>query len=148
MTTSYRSQWITAAAIALFGLASAAQPAFSQIGPKNLVSPTYRPPAIQVSAPQGLTNREAKRLTASAESRADHVRLAEYYAMQADKIEAQATGYERAAAAYRNGPMVKNLMAPSTPGRYEFMAKGFREGAKSNRAIAASHERMALIASL
>jgi len=148
MTTSYRSQWITAAAIALFGLASAAQPAFSQIGPKNLMSPTYRPPAAQASVPQGLTKREAKRLAATAESRADHVRLAEYYATQADKLEAQAAGYERTAAAYRNGPMVKNLMAPTTPGRYEFMANGFREEAKSSRVIATSHEEMALIASL
>lgn len=148
MTTSYRSQWITAAAIALFGLASAAQPAFSQVGPKNLMSPTYRSPAVQVAVPHELTNREAKKLAATAESRADHMRLAEYYGTRADKAEAQAAGYERAATTYRESPLPKNFMSPTTPGRYEFTAKGFREEAKSSRAIAASHERMALIASL
>jgi len=133
-------------AIALFGLA--AQTAFSQIGPKNLMSPTYRAPAAQAAVSQGLTKGEVKRLSATAESRADHLKLATYYTAEADKLEAQAVGYEEAAAALRNGPMVKNLSAPTTPGRYEFVAKGFREEARSDRALAASHEHLALTASL
>jgi len=39
--------------------------------------------------------------------------------------------------------MVKNLMAPTTPGRYEFFAKRFRDEAKSNRSLAEAHEEMA-----
>jgi hypothetical protein len=142
--TSFRSKWTTAAAIAMFGLGSTAQPVFSQIGPKNLMSPTYRPPAVQAAVPQGLTKKEAKKLGATAESRTDHLKLAEYYMMQADRLEARAAGYEQTAAAYRSGPMVKNLMAPTTAGRYEFFAKGFHEKAKSDRALAESHEHLAL----
>lgn len=148
MTTSKASRWTTAAVIGLFGFVSAAQPAFSQIGPKNLVSPTYRAPAVQTRVQSGLTERGAKRLAATAETRSDHSRLAAFYAAKAERLEAQAAGYEEAVASYRNGPMVKNLMSPTTPGRYEFFAKGMRTEAKSNRTLAASHEQMALIASL
>jgi hypothetical protein len=43
----------------MLGLASAVQPAFSQIGPKNFMSPTYRSPVVQAAVPQGLTKKEA-----------------------------------------------------------------------------------------
>lgn len=146
MITSKTSNWTTAAAIVLFGFASAAQPAFSQIGPKNLASPTYRGPAVPTVVHKGLTDREAKRLAAIAETRTDHLKLAEFYTAKADRLEAQAAGYEEAAASYRNSPMVKNLISPTTSGRYEFFAKEMRAEAKSNRALAASQERMAVIA--
>jgi hypothetical protein len=107
---------------------------------KNLMALTYRAPCAQAAAPQGLTKNEVKRLTATAESREDHLKLASYYKAEADTLDAQAEGYEEAAAAYRGGPIVKNLMAPSTAGRYEFLAKGFRDKAKSDRLLAASHE--------
>jgi hypothetical protein len=58
-------------------------------------------------------------------------------------LDSRAGTYEEAAAAYRHGPMVKNFMAPSTPARYDFLAKGFREKANSDRALAAAHEQMA-----
>ena len=138
--TNYRSTWTTIAAFAMFGLAT---PGFSQNGPKNLVSPTYRPPAVQVAASHELTRKEAKKLAVAATSRADHRKLAAYYKNEADKLDGQAAGYEQAAATIRRGPYVKNLMAPSTPGRYEFLAKGFRKEARSNRLLAADHERIA-----
>jgi hypothetical protein len=118
----------------------------AQAGPKNLVSPTYRAPVVQIVAHEGLTNREAKRLAASAESRTDRSVLVEFYSAKADRLEAQAAGHEDAAAAYRNGPKVKNLVSPTTAGRYEFFAKTMRNEAKSSRALAASYERMALVA--
>ena len=96
---------------------------------------------------ESLTNKGAKRLAATAESRTDHLELMKFYTAKADRLETQAAGYEQAAAAYRNGPTSKNLMAPTTAGRYEFFAKTMRDEAKSSRALAASHERMALIAS-
>jgi hypothetical protein len=116
-------------------------------GPKNLMSPTYRPPAVQAVVPHEMTKREAKRLTRTAESAADHLKLARYYRAAADKFDANGAGYEKAAAKYRHGLRVKNLMAPTTPGRYEFFAKGFREKARTNSALAASHEEMARVAS-
>src|SRR6516225_8116412 len=123
MTTPKASKWTTAAAIALFVFASAVQPTFSQIGPKNLVSPTYRAQAVENVVRGGLTNEEAKRLAVNAESRTDHLKLAAFYTAKADSLEARAAGYEEAAAAYKNGPMVKNLMSPTTAGRYGFLAK-------------------------
>jgi hypothetical protein len=71
------------------------------------------------------------------------MKIAGYYLAKADTLEAQAAAYEEAAAAYRHGPVVKNLMSPTTAARYDFIAKGFREEAKSDRALAASHEQMA-----
>lgn len=128
----------------LFGMGTwAAQPAFSQNGPNNLMSPTYRAPVAQAAVPQELSRKQVKRLAATAESAADHLKLANYFRAEANSLEARATAYEKAATNLRNGPMVKNLTAPSTPGRYEFIAKGFRDEAKSDRSQAAAHEEMA-----
>ena len=120
-----------------------AAPAYAQSGPKNLMSPTYRAPVAAVAVPQELTRKQVKRLAASAESVADHMKLANYFRAEANALEARATAYETAAAALRNGPMVKNLTAPTTPGRYEFTAKGFRDEARLDRSEAAAHEEMA-----
>ena len=110
---------------------------------KNLMSPTYRPSPNQVTETHEITKKEIEKLTATAETSQDHLRIARYWNAEAGRLEAQASGYEDAAAAIRRGPVVKNLMAPNTAARYEFVAKGFREQAKSDRANAASHERMA-----
>lgn len=117
------------------------------IGPKNFVSPTYRGPAVQPVAPEGLTNREAKQLAASAKSPADHMKLVEFYTAKAERLDAQAAGYKLAAAAYRNAPKIKNLMSPTTPGQYEFFAKRLHNEAESNWALVAAHESMVLDAS-
>lgn len=117
------------------------------IGPKNFVSPTYRGPAVQPVGPEGLTNREAKRLAVSAKSPSDHMKLVEFYTAKAELLDAQAAGYEQAAAAYRNAPKIKNLMSPTTPGQYEFFAKRLHEEADSNWALVAAHEGMVLNAS-
>ena len=110
---------------------------------KNLMALTYRAPAAWTAAPRELTRNDIKKLTATAESAADHLRLGRHYRGRANELDAQAAGYEEAAAAYRHGPIVKNLMAPNTPARYEFFAKGFREEAKADRDLAASHEKSA-----
>ena len=154
MKTSVKeaTKWMTAIAIALVGLflgtareVRAAEPACSQNGPmiKNLMALSYRAPCAQKAVPQELTKNDVKRLAATAESREDHLKLARYYKAQADMLDAQAVGYEEAAGVYRRGPIVKNLMAPSTAGRYEFFARGFRDEAESNRALAESQEEMA-----
>ena len=129
------------------GASWAAAPANFQRGPKNLMSPTYQAPPAQPAVPHELTRKEVKRLTATAELAADHLKLARYYGVKADRLDANAAAYETAAATYRNGLIVKNLMAPTTPGRYEFLAKGFREEAMSDRVLGVSHEQMAKNAS-
>lgn len=146
------SKWMTVIAVALFGLflgmirdARAAVPTANQNGPviKNLMALTYRAPATRAATPRQLTRKEVKKLTATAESSEDHLKLARYYRAEGDRLDAQAAGYEQAAAAYRHGPIVKNLMAPNTAARYEYFAKGFRAEAESDRGLAASHEQMA-----
>ena len=143
------SKLTTVVGIALFGSffgvvpnARAADGTPCENGPmvKNLMAMTKRP--CQAAEAHELTRREIKKLAASAESVEDHLKLARYFNAQANRLEASAAGYEEAAARYHNGPMVKNLTSPTTPGRYAFIAKGFREEAKSNRALAASHEQM------
>lgn len=140
------SKLTTVVSITLFGsfLGLAAEPA-SQNTPmiKNLMALTYRAPAVQAAVPRELTKRDVKKLAATAKSAEDHLKIAGYYNAQADRLEANAAGYEEAAARYQHSPLVKNLMSPTTPGRYAFIAKGYREEASSNRAQAVSHEQMA-----
>ena len=145
------TKWATALAIVPFGLflstaaeARAAVPACENSPMvKNLMALTYRAPCTQAAVSEQLSKAEAKRLAATAESSADHIKLARYYRAEADRLDAQATGYEQAAATHRNHPVAKNLMAPTTPGRYEFVAKELRHQAESNRTLAATQEKRA-----
>ena len=138
--------WTPVVASAVFSLflglvpdGRAAEPAASENTPviKNLTAPAV------MAMPQGLTSKGAKKLAATAESRQDHLRLADYYNADADRLDAKGAAYEKAAATYRHGPVVKNLMAPNTAARYEGFAKGFRAEAKADRKLAAYHEQMA-----
>jgi len=67
-------------------------------------------------------------------------KIASYLNSKANSLDAQATGYEQAAATARQTPGTKNQMSPTTAGRYEYMAKQCREQANSNRTLAASYE--------
>lgn len=73
----------------------------------------------------------------------DHSSLASYYRTEAAKNDAQSAAYAKAAATYRNHPLSKNMMAPTTPGRYESIARQYHEKADADRDLAASHEQMA-----
>ena len=134
---------ITMAALGFAGMARAAEPAVKR-GPyiKNLMSPTYRVPAPLATEGE-VTKRDIQRLTRTAETREDHLQIARFWMMEANKLEAQAAGYEHAATIFRRGPVVKNLVAPNTAARWEFLAKELRNEATSDRARAASHEEMA-----
>lgn len=154
-SSTHVSKWTTVAVLALLALflgtvrsARAAEFAGCRNRPmvKNLTALRTPPCDVRTVVPQQLTKREVKRLTATAKSPEDHLKLARYYKAEADKLDAEGAGYEEAAAAYRHGPIVKNLMAPNTVARYEYFAKGFREEAKADRKLAASHEQMATTA--
>ena len=90
-----------------------------------------------------LTRREVKRLTKTAESAEDHLKIARFYEAEADRLETQAAGYEEAVAAYRHSPSPKNLMSPIAAAHYEYQAQGFREEAKADRTLAASQQQLA-----
>ena len=95
------------------------------------------------AAPKELTKGEIKRLARTAKSPEDHLTIARYYRAEANGLDARAAAYEEAAASLRNGPVVKNFMAPGTPARFEFAATGFRSEAKADRGLAATHTEMA-----
>ena len=94
-------------------------------------------------AAKELTRKDIKQLIANAKSPEDHLALARYFGAKADTLDARAVGYEEAAAQVRTAPAVKNLVSPTTAARYTFIAKGFRDEARSNRALAGSHQEMA-----
>jgi hypothetical protein len=97
-----------------------------------------------VQMPQAINNdKDLRAALKAAKTPEDHQRIAAYYTAKAGSLDSQAAGYEQAAATYRNGPVVKNIMAPNTAARYEAMAKGFRQEAQTNRELAASQEQMA-----
>jgi len=127
------------------GLMAAPAASASGSGPviKNLLALTKRPADTQKNYQQQLTKREVRRLTAAAELPEDHLKLAGYYNEKANSLDAEAAGYKEAAAVYRNGPIVKNLMSPTTPGRYDYRAKTLRDEANSDRQRAEAQKKMA-----
>lgn len=135
--------FLAIACITVAGASWAAVPADSQPGPKNLVSPAYRGPSARIAGPHRLTEKQVSKLALTAETVADHRKLAEFYTSEANRLDTRASAYEKAAAFNLSSPSVKNLSAPTTAARYESAAKTFRDEAKANRAMAVSHERMA-----
>jgi hypothetical protein len=101
-------------------------------------------------APEELSARQLKDLAKAAKTAEDHLKIAQYYKNEADKLDAAATAYERAAVSYLQSSNAKNLTAPGTPVRYEYSAKAYREEAKLYRQRAAVQEQMAngVVASL
>ena len=71
------------------------------LGPtrQNLMALSKRPGPVPGRTPHELTWREVRKLTATAESVGDHMKIGRYYLAKADKLEAQAAVYEEAAAA-------------------------------------------------
>lgn len=100
--------------------------------------------AWAVQMPQSINNdKDLKSALKAAKTPEDHERIAAYCQAKADRLNAEAAGYEQAAAGYRNGPVVKNIMAPNTAARYDSMAKEFRQEAQASRELAASNQQMA-----
>ena len=100
-----------------------------------------------VEMPSYITNdRDLKFALKAAQTPEDHERIAAYYQVKADQLDAKAAEYEQDATAYRNGPMIKNLASPNTAARYESIAKRLRHEAQINRSFAATHERVAATA--
>jgi hypothetical protein len=146
------TKWTTASAVALFGLllgsagdARAADVSCSENGPmvKNMRAYSSRCAGTPAPEPHQLTKKEVKHLTLTAKTAQDHLTIAHYYEAEADRLDSLGAGYEEAAAGYRHNPTAKNLMSPSTPAHYDYLAKGFREEAIADRILASSQEQMA-----
>jgi hypothetical protein len=146
------TKWTTASAFALFGLllgsagnARAADVSCSENGPmvKNMRAYSSHCAGTPAVEPHQLTKKEVKHLTLTAKSAEDHLTIAHYYEAEADRLDSLGAGYEEAATGYRHNPTAKNLMSPTTAAHYDYLAKGFREEAKSDRILAATQEQMA-----
>ena len=97
-----------------------------------------------VQMPQAINNdKDLKSALKAAKTPEDHERIAAYCKAKAERLDAQAAGYEQAAVNARNAPVAKNIEAPNTAARYEALAKEFRQEAQSSRELEASNERMA-----
>jgi hypothetical protein len=129
----------------LLGNARAADLSCSENTPmvKNLRAYGTRCVAAPAAEPHQLTKKEVTRLALTAKSAQEHLTIAHYYEAEADRLDSLGAGYEEAAAGYRHSPAAKNLMSPSTAAHYDYLAKGFREEAKSDRVLVASQEQMA-----
>lgn len=138
MLTSLRngSKWIAAAGIlALFGQGA---PLMAGL----LVLPN-RPQYVPAPKSQQLSRKELKKMTVAAKTSEQHLRLARYFQAEANGFDAENAAYAAAAARYRSGPAVKNLIAPTAVARYDSIANEFRSQATSARRLAESHRQMA-----
>jgi hypothetical protein len=109
---------------------------------KNLMAPNTLPCNTQ-TAHRELTSRQIKKLAATAKSLEDRLVVARYYRTRAGRLEAQAAEYEEASAALEHGPAIKNLTAPTTAMRYQYLAKELRKEAALDRTLAGSHDQIA-----
>jgi hypothetical protein len=112
-------------------------------GPKNLIALNQSVCPDATPAPHELTKKDIKNLTKTAKTPEDHLKIAQYYKTEADHLDALAAGYEKVATNLRESPQPKNLVAPGTPGRYEYTAKLSREEAALDRQRAAAQEKLA-----
>lgn len=87
-------------------------------------------------------------LIATANSPTHHLKLAQHYKAEADRLDAEAKDHDELAAAYRKtstwqASAAKGPMRPDTPAHCEYFAKSVREAANATREMAAQHEQMA-----
>ena len=93
-----------------------------------------------------LTNKEAKQLTLTASTPADHLRLAKHFELQAARLEAEAKEHAEMARDYRANPTASETKRPGmadTAAHCERLSQDLATAAKDARALAADHEAMA-----
>ncbi len=102
-----------------------------------------------------LTTKQAKALTATAKTPADHMKLAAYYKLEADRLDADVKDHEEMAQNYRLHPQMSSAgggksggaMQSRTAEHCDAIVKSLQDAAKSTRELAAEHEQMAKDAS-
>jgi hypothetical protein len=103
--------------------------------------------AVFVSVPAGakdkpLSKSEVKALIATAETKAEHERIAQYFDAEAAKYEAEAKEHSELASIYQKStPSAKN--ASQTFNHCDSVSKSLQKAADDARALAAEHRGMA-----
>jgi hypothetical protein len=96
------------------------------------------------SKPEHLSKQQLNTLIATANTQADHERIAQYYRAKAVDYLAQAKEHEAMVAAYKaNSSMSTNKNRASTISHCEYFAKTFQALADNSQELATLHERMA-----
>jgi hypothetical protein len=93
-----------------------------------------------------LSKKQVKALIGTASTSADHLKLAQHFSQEADRLEAEAKEHEELAQEYRRNPTamaMKNPMSARSAEHCKYFAKAARDAAKADRELAGSHEEMA-----
>ena len=92
-----------------------------------------------------LTKKELKALIASAKTKEDHQKLADYYKAETERLEAEAKDHDEMAEAYKQSPSPMAVKHPEAlgEGHCHEMARRFREAASQAKELAGMHEDMA-----
>jgi hypothetical protein len=99
---------------------------------------------VPTFAAEQLTPVQLASLVASARTSADHVRIANFYQAEADKLLAESNDHARMAAAFRANPATNNAKrAQATVNHCEYLAQNLKVKSQKLRAIAGEHDRMA-----
>ena len=99
-----------------------------------------------IALAQTLSSAQVKKLTASAKTSADHMKLAKHYEAVAAKHEADAKEHELLAEEYTKNPTgheQKHPMSGQTAAHCKFYAEHCRKAAEAARQMAAAHTDMA-----
>lgn len=95
-----------------------------------------------------LSKKEVKVLIASAKTKEDHLRLADYYKAETVRLEAEAKDHDEMAEMYRKNatPMAVKHPEAIGEGHCHEMARRYREAAAKAQELAAMHEQLATTA--
>ncbi len=95
-----------------------------------------------------LSKKEVKALIASANTKEDHLKLADYYKAEAERLEAEAKDHDEMAEMYKKNPTPMAVKHPEAigEGHCHEIARRYRESAAKTRELAAMHDQLATTA--
>ena len=101
---------------------------------------------LAVGPAQPLTNKEVKQLIATASTPADHMRLATYFQLKAEKLESGAKEHAGMALHYRAHPTASETKLPGsapTAAHCEWLSQDMAKAANQARTLAGDQRTMA-----
>jgi len=92
-----------------------------------------------------LSKKEVKALIASAKTKEDHLKLADFYQSEAARLEAEAKDHDEMAEMYRKNPTAMAVKHPEAfgEGHCKEIARRYRESAAKTQELAAMHGQLA-----
>lgn len=93
-----------------------------------------------------LSKNEVKALVANGNSPGDHMKLADYYRIRAEQLQAEASEHAEMAKTYRARPAVSDVKRPGasdTASHCEALSKNLANAAREARTLSEAHAEMA-----